>query len=101
MNATTNEVTENTAPEAPTKLRAPKIAFAIKKEGKFFGLHVEDQLVAITVYRKGAATLEALLRGCVKYSGRQLFRKALEDALTAPATPDGEEAKDVSKDEAH
>lgn len=87
------------APAAPTKLRAPKIAFNIKKEGKHFALYVEDQLVAIVVYRKGAATLETLLRNCVKYSGRQLFRRALEDALTAPPAAEGEEPKEPAKDE--
>ncbi len=99
MNAATIDPTETTAPALPTKVRAPQIAFAIRKEGKHFGLHVEEQLVAVTVYRKGAATLETLLRNCVKYSGRQLFRKALEDALKAPATAEGEDTKEAAKEE--
>jgi hypothetical protein len=93
IESTPTENTDTLAPAAPTALRATKIAFAIKKEGKHFGLYVEEQLVAVTVYRRGAATLEALLRNCVKYSGRKLFRTALEDALTAP-TAEAEEAKE-------
>lgn len=80
-----------------TKARAPKVEFAIKKEGKHFGLYVDDQLVAITVLRKGAVTVEALLRNCVKYSGRKLFRTALEDALAAPQTTEGDDTKEESK----
>jgi len=99
MNATTVESTETATPEVTTTLRAPKIAFAIKKEGKHFGLYVEEQLVAVTVYRKGAATLEGLLRNCVKYSGRKLFRTALEDALKTPAVPEAEESKESTKEE--
>lgn len=88
--ATAETPTPTTATTA--KVRPPKVQFSIQKEGKHFGLYVEDQLVAVTVYRKGAATLEALLRNCVKYSGRNLFRTALEDALKAPATPAADEA---------
>lgn len=98
--STGTETPETALPAAPTALRAPKITFAIKKEGKHFGLYVEEQLVAVTVYRRGAATLEALLRNCVKYSGRKLFRSALEDALTAP-TAEAEETKEVLKEEAN
>lgn len=102
MNAPTIESTgtETTAPQPPTALRAPKIAFSIKKEGKHFGLYVEEQLVAFTVYRRGASTLEAILRNCVKYSGRKLFRSALEDALTAP-TGEPEEPKEGAKEESN
>ena len=99
IESTPTETTDTEVPAPPTALRAPKIAFAIKKEGKHFGLYVEEQLVAVTVYRRGAATLEALLRNCVKYSGRKLFRTALEDALTAP-TAEAEENKEVLKEEA-
>lgn len=102
MNAPTIEsaTTETTDTAVPTALRAPKIAFAIRKEGKHFGLYVEEQLVAVTVYRRGAATLESLLRNCVKYSGRKLFRTALEDALTTPSA-EAEDTKESLKEEAN
>lgn len=91
--------TANAVESAPTgKSREPKISFAIRKEGKHFALVAEDQVVVVTVQRKSAATLEALLRNCIKYSGRRLFRTALEDALAAPTTPDGEDGKEA-KDE--
>ncbi len=103
IESTPTETTETMDPVVSTPTtaqRAPKIAFAIKKEGKHFGLYVEEQLVAITVYRRGATTLESVLRNCVKYSGRKLFRTALEDALTAP-TGEPEETKDGAKEEAN
>ena len=113
MNTSTNEsnpgeghvdqlpaVPEPPSTAATKAAREPKIAFEIKKEGKHFGLHVEGQLVAVTVYRRGAATMETLLRNLVKFSGRRLFRTALEEALTAPSG-DVEEAKAGTKEDSN
>lgn len=97
MNAITPVGSLSAITPVTAKVRSPKVEFIIKKEGKHFGLYVEDQLVAITVYRKGAATLEALLRNCVKYSGRNLFRTALENALTAPTAPVADEAVETKE----
>lgn len=96
MNTPATTEKQSTATPATAKVRSPKIEFAVKKEGKHFALYVENQLVAVAVYRKGAATLEALLRNLVKFSGRGLFRTALEDALKAPA-PAADEAADAKE----
>jgi hypothetical protein len=61
--------------------RNPPINITCRKHGRHWALAAEDQLLALTVYRKGAATLEALLRGLVRLGGRQLFRQALREAL--------------------
>jgi hypothetical protein len=59
------------------------IGIELKKHGKNWSVLAEEKLVALTVYRKGAVTVEALLRGLIRYSGRALFREALKVALAA------------------
>jgi hypothetical protein len=61
--------------------RQNPIQIAVKQDGKHFAVLVEEQLVALAVYRKGAETLEALLRGLRRYTSRKFFRLALKDAL--------------------
>ena len=61
--------------------RQKPIQIEVKKHGDHFAVHAEDQLVALAVYRKGALTVEALLRGLIHYSSRKFFRLALKDAL--------------------
>lgn len=68
--------------------RSKRIEITIRKHDKNFALEVEGELVALVVYRKGATVLEHLLRGCIKYSSRNLFRQALKDALEAKEAPE-------------
>jgi len=70
--------------------RQKPIHIEIKESGKNFAVYAEDKLVAIAVYRKGATTIEALLRGLIHYTSRGLFRLALAEALT-PKEPDTKE----------
>jgi hypothetical protein len=66
--------------------RQNPIELEIKKYGEHWAVYAEQKLVAVAVYRKGAVTLEALLRGLIRYTSRNLFRQALEAALTAKET---------------
>ena len=66
--------------------RQKPIHIEIKESGKNFAVYAEDKLVAIAVYRKGATTIEALLRGLIHYTSRGLFRLALAEALTPKGT---------------
>ena len=68
--------------------RAQKVQITIRKTEKHFALEVEDQLVALVVHRKDAVVLDNLLRGCIKYSSRNLFREVLKDALVAGEKPE-------------
>jgi len=66
--------------------RQHPIEIEVKKHGENWAVYAEKKLVAIAVYRKGAITLEALLRLLIRYTSRNLFRQALEAALTAKET---------------
>jgi hypothetical protein len=66
--------------------RQQQIHLEIQKRGKSWAVLVDGQLVALTLYRKEAVVVEALLRGLAQVTGRRLFRAAVKEALTATAT---------------
>ena len=82
-------------------IRQTPIQIEIKKDGKHFAVMAENQLVAVTVYRKGAITVEALLRGLVYYTSRKFFREALAEALVAKETETTEKPAAPKKADAH
>ncbi|MGO9203780.1 MAG: hypothetical protein ACLQM8_24935 [Limisphaerales bacterium] len=65
-------------------MREKPVAIEVRKAGQHWAVYAEEQLVAQTVYEKGALTLEALLRGCLRYTSRKFFRLALSDAMKGP-----------------
>ena len=87
--------TDESAPEAPAKVRQSPITYEIKKAGKSaYTLIIDDQPVATTVTRKDSDTLESLFRFLTKFSGRRYMRAALEEILTEPEAAEGEQAGD-------
>ncbi|MSU31673.1 MAG: hypothetical protein EXS25_03230 [Pedosphaera sp.] len=93
--STVDNATDESAPEAPAKVRQSPITYEIKKAGKSaYTLIIDDQPVATTVTRKDADTLEALSRFLTKFSGRRYMRAALEEILTEPEVAEGEQAGD-------
>jgi hypothetical protein len=72
--------------------RPKQIRFEIQKKDKNWAVLVDGQLVTLTVYRKGAVVLEALLRGLVHVTSRRLFRAAvkIKKALTAADTAESD-----------
>ena len=87
--------TDESAPEAPAKVRQSPITYEIKKAGKSaYTLIINDQPVATTVTRKDSDTLESLFRFLTKFSGRRYMRAALEEILTEPEAAEGEQAGD-------
>ena len=70
--------------------RQKQIKFEIQKKDKNWAVLADGQLVTLTVYRKGAVVLEALLRGLVHITSRRLFRAAVKKALTATEPAESE-----------
>ena len=66
--------------------RQKQIHLEVQRKHKSWAVLVDGQLVALTLYRKGAVVVEALLRGLAQVTGRRLFRAVLKEALTATAT---------------
>lgn len=61
--------------------RQKPIHIEIQKHRKAWALNCEKRLLALTCYRKGAMTLEILLRQLIKYTSRKLFRQAVKEAF--------------------
>jgi hypothetical protein len=62
-------------------MREKPVSIEVRKDGKYWAVLAEEQLVALTVYEKGAQTLDGLLHGLLRYSSRKFFRLALSEAL--------------------
>ena len=69
------------------------IHFQVQKKHRSWAVLVDGQLVALTLYRKGAVVVEALLCGLAHVTGRRLFRAAVKEALTATATVESDAPK--------
>ena len=87
--------TDESAPEAPAKVRESPIAYQVKKAGKSaYTLVIDDQPVATTVTRKDADILVQLLKHLTRFSGRKYIRSGLEVVLAEPEAAEGESAID-------
>jgi hypothetical protein len=73
--------------------RQKPVQIEVRKHGEHWAVLTEEQLVTLTVYRKGAETLEALLRGLLRYTSRKLFRDAVKAAFSAPRVEAPSKAK--------
>ena len=73
-------------------MREEPVEIEVRKNGKYWAVLAEKQLITLTVYQKGAETLEATLRGLLRYTSRKLFRLAVSDAIKTPKP-----AKDAPK----
>ena len=65
-------------------MRQKPVTIEVRKNGQNWAVLAEEQLIALTVYQKGAQTLEAVLRGLLRYTSRKLFRLAVSDAMKGP-----------------
>jgi hypothetical protein len=65
-------------------MREKSVLIEVRKTGQHWSVFAEDQLIAHTVYEKGAQTLEATLRGLLRYNSRKFFRLAVSDAMNGP-----------------
>ena len=87
--------TDESAPEAPAKVRESPITYQVKKAGKSaYTLIIDDQPVATTVTRKDADILVQLLKHLTRFSGRKYIRSGLEVVLAQPEAAEGEQAGD-------
>ena len=85
--------TDESAPEAPAKVRESPITYQVKKAGKSaYTLIIDDQPVATTVTRKDADILVQLLKHLTRFSGRKYIRSGLEVVLAEPEAAEGEQA---------
>ena len=80
-------------------MRQKPVTIEVRKNGQHWAVLAEEQLIALTVYEKGARTLEAVLRGLLRYTSRKLFRLAVSDAMKGPkpAEPKKEQKADKGK----
>ena len=74
----------NLGVEADWLMREKPVTIEVRKAGQHWSVFAEEQLITQTVYEKGAQTLEAVLRGLLRYTSRKLFRVAVSDALKGP-----------------
>jgi hypothetical protein len=65
-------------------MREKPVTIEVRKSGQHWSVFAEEQLITQTVYEKGALTLEAVLRGLLRYTSRKLFRLAVSDAMKGP-----------------
>lgn len=65
-------------------MREKPVTIEVRKAGQHWAVYAEEQLITQTVFEKGAHTLEAVLRGCLRYTSRKLFRLAVSDAMKPP-----------------
>jgi hypothetical protein len=65
-------------------MREKPVKIEVRKSGQHWAVLAEEQLIALTVYEKGAQMLEATLRGLLRYTSRKLFRLAVSDAMKGP-----------------
>jgi hypothetical protein len=83
--------TDESAPEAPAKVRESPVTYEVKKAGKSaYTLIIDDQPVATTVTRKDADILVQLLKHLTRFSGRKYIRSGLEVVLAQPEAAEGE-----------
>jgi hypothetical protein len=81
-------------------MREKPVTIEVRKAGQHWAVYAEEQLVTQTVYEKGAQILEALLRGCLRYSSRKFFRLALSQAMEGPKQKPAAAVKSPKADKA-
>lgn len=69
-------------------MREKPVTIEVRKNGQHWAVLAEEQLIALTVYERGAHTLEATLRGLLRFTSRKLFRRAVEEAMNPPKSSD-------------
>lgn len=69
-------------------MREKPVTIEVRKNGQHWAVLAEEQLIALTVYEKGAHALEATLRGLLRYTSRKLFRRAVDEAMNPPKSSD-------------
>ena len=74
-------------------MREKPVSIEVRKDGKYWAVLAEEQLVALAVYEKGAQTLDGLLHGLLRYSSRKFFRLALSEALNPKPPKEGKTPK--------
>ena len=74
-------------------MREKPVTNEVRKSGQHWSVFAEEQLITQTVYEKGAQTLEAVLRGLLRYTSRNLFRLAVSDAMKGPKPVEAPKAK--------
>lgn len=65
-------------------MREKPVTIEVRKDGKYWAVYAEEQLITLTVYEKGAQMLDSLLHGLLRYSSRKFFRLALSEAMKGP-----------------